>query len=610
MFREKEENFKGKRRPSLNSFYNTTGKESDLSPYQIQSTIPPRQELLRPDRFTSRTSIQTKISSFFREEQPPSTTSQNSDHPIKKRKVEAAYSSQFRSDNRLKSSGTLISTEDVIDGDFREVFPFPSFNRMQSECLEALLKSSQNIVVTAPTGSGKTVLFELAIIRAIKEEKQALYLAPLKALCKERAQDWKTKFQSLSSSNRSGFKLLEITGDSSDVTVAEILRANLIISTPEKWDSVTRKSSVKDHIALVKSVSLVLIDEIQSLNDQRGATLEAVISRIKSLRQRIEGDTSTVRFVGVSATCPNPQDIASWLGADLSFGCFCFDETYRPVKLETHVIGFPSSKNSFLFNRNLKFRVAEIVREYSSRRPSLVFCGTRKDTSSVAQQIVIDLENQGYSLHESREQQNSLNQLAFRLKEKSLGPLVRLGVGYYHAGMSAEDRNQIQQVFSQGLLRILCTTSSLSQGVNFPAHLVVIVGTEFYRGAKYEEISVSDILQMIGRAGRPQFDSSGKAVILTKNEMKYRYENLISGQEVIESCLLQNLHTNLNSEIVLGTITDMNSAMFWLKSTYLYQRATKSPEKYGIISGLTKSVIEQQLLRTFLSLLFFYPLFP
>lgn len=109
------------------------------------------------------------------------------------------------------------------------------------------------------------------------------------------------------------------------------------------------------------------------------------------------------------------------------------------------------------------------------------------------------------------------------------------GVAFHHAGLSNDDRNVVERKFKEGQIPILCATSTLAAGVNLPAHLVIIKSTFQYGPNGYEEYSELDIIQMMGRAGRPQFDTSGTVVILTTDSMKTHYENLVNGSTAIES---------------------------------------------------------------------------
>ncbi|CAG8752235.1 18126_t:CDS:2, partial [Cetraspora pellucida] len=159
--------------------------------------------------------------------------------------------------------------------------------------------------------------------------------------------------------------------------------------------------------------------------------------------------------------------------------------------------------------------------------------------------------------------------------DKQLQEFVKYGVVFHHAGLHMQDRKNIESMFLQG------ATSTLAIGVNLPAHLVVIKSTTAYKNGGFTEYSDSEIKQMLGRAGRPQFDDSGIAVIMTTHNMKQKYEALVTGiKDKLESSLYETLHEHLNSEICLGTIDHVNNAMKWLKTTFLYVRMKSNPQRY------------------------------
>jgi len=230
---------------------------------------------------------------------------------------------------------------------FQTVFPFAMFNAVQSACFESIYESHDNCVFSSPTGSGKTVLFEIAICRMLRGWQNGtfkiVYMAPTKSLCSERARDWKAKFEPL------GLKCEEMTGDSDINSLQHVQRADIIVTTPEKWDSMTRKW--KDHEKLVRLIKLLLIDEVHILNKDRGAILEVVVSRMKSIG-------SGTRFVALSATVPNSQDIATWLGRnddlpDIPATHRKFGQEFRPVELKRYVCGYQSNANAFAFDAML-----------------------------------------------------------------------------------------------------------------------------------------------------------------------------------------------------------------------------------------------------------------
>ncbi|XP_022610745.1 probable ATP-dependent DNA helicase HFM1 [Seriola dumerili] len=495
------------------------------------------------------------------------------------------------------SSGSeVLRPVSEIPSKFRSVFnKFPFFNYVQSKALDDVLYTGKNFVACAPTGSGKTVLFELAIIRLLMETSEpwrdvkAVYMAPIKALCSQCFESWKKKFGPL------GLICKELTGDTEIDDFFEIQDSHIILTTPEKWDSMTRKW--KDN-CLLQLVRLFLIDEVHVVKDAtRGATLEVVVSRMKAVhdyRRAQNPDAGlSMRFVAVSATIPNISDIADWLSNESGPATYLYmDESHRPVKLRKVVLGFPCnpSQTEFKFDLSLNYKMANIIQTYSDQKPALVFCSTRKGVQTSAAVLAKDAR-----FIMSIEHKQRLIKYANSILDTKLRDLVMLGVGYHHAGVDLSDRKLIEEAFTLGDLPVLFTTRTLAMGVNLPAHLVVIKSTVQYVAGSCEEYSEADLLQMIGRAGRPQFDTSATAVIMTKVQTREKYMKLMNGMEIIESSLHSHLVEHLNAEIVLQTISHVNMALDWIRSTFLYIRALKNPTHYGFSADLDRYGIEAKL---------------
>ncbi|VDP86657.1 unnamed protein product [Echinostoma caproni] len=138
----------------------------------------------------------------------------------------------------------------------------------------------------------------------------------------------------------------------------------------------------------------------------------------------------------------------------------------------------------------------------------------------------------------------------------------------------------------------MIATSTLAWGVNFPAHLVIVKGTEYYDGEtkRYVDYPITDVLQMMGRAGRPQFDDQGKAVIMVQDTKKTFYKRFLYEPFPVESCLLQVLPDHLNAEIVAGTISSMQEALDYLTWTFFFRRLMLNPSYYGLADCSSSSV--------------------
>jgi ATP-dependent DNA helicase HFM1/MER3 len=172
-------------------------------------------------------------------------------------------------------------------------------------------------------------------------------------------------------------------------------------------------------------------------------------------------------------------------------------------------------------------------------------------------------------------------------------------VAYHHAGLSINDRNAVEKAYLEGDINVICCTSTLAVGVNLPCHMVIIKNTVTYSynggAGGCKEYSDLEVMQMLGRAGRPQFDKSAVAVILTRLQKQPHYEKMVSAQEVLESCLHRNLIDHVNAEIGLGTITNVSTAKRWLSGTFLYVRLKENPEHYKIDGDTTSRNLEERL---------------
>ena len=466
----------------------------------------------------------------------------------------------------------LVSPHELPDR-FRHVFPYELFNAVQSKCFAPIYKSNDNVVVSAPTGSGKTALLELAICKLIEGypsgQFKIVYQAPTKSLCSERMRDWQKKFSHLN------LACTELTGDTGHAEMNRVGVASIIVTTPEKWDSITRKW--KDYSRLLQLVKLFLIDEVHILKDTRGATLEAVVSRMKT-------SGANVRFVALSATVPNSQDVALWLGKDhtndhIPAHWETFGEDFRPVKLQKHVYGFDGLPNEFAFEKVLDGKLPGLIQKHTHKKPIMVFCFTRKSCETTAAMLA-----EWWGRRRVADRAWPTPARIPDVGHKELRELVGCGVAFHHAGLEPLDRQAIETAFLKGDISLICCTSTLAVGVNLPCHLVVLKGTVCFQDGNLCECSDLEVMQMLGRAGRPQFDDSAVAIIMTRSEKADRYKKMISGQDILESTLHLNLIEHLNSEIGLGTISDLNTAKKWLTGTFLGVRMRQNPEYYKLDS--------------------------
>lgn len=180
--------------------------------------------------------------------------------------------------------------------------------------------------------------------------------------------------------------------------------------------------------------------------------------------------------------------------------------------------------------------------------------------------------------------EDALEMTLSRIKDPNLKFSLGFGIGLHHAGLVESDRKVVEELFVNRKIQVLVATSTLAWGVNTPTHLVVIKGTEFFdaRTHRYVDMPITDVLQMMGRAGRPQYDNSGIAVIFVQDEKKNFYKKFLYEPFPVESSLHMFLHNHMNAEIAGGTIKFKQDAVDYLSWTYYFRRLMVNPSYYNV----------------------------
>lgn len=490
----------------------------------------------------------------------------------------------------------LIEISDMDELCKRTFKGYKTLNRMQSLVYPVAYKTSENMLICAPTGAGKTDAAMLAILNTIgdntnpsphnapkaadfvvnTEDFKIIYVAPMKALAAEITEKLGKRLAWL------GIQVRELTGDM-HLTKKEVVQTQIIVTTPEKWDVVTRKST--GDTELVQKVRLLIIDEVHMLHDERGAVIESLVARTE---RQVESTQSLIRIIGLSATLPNYIDVADFLKVNRMAGLFYFDASFRPVPLEQHFIGVKGKSGTRASRDHIDQTAFEKVRNMLELgHQVMVFVHSRKDTVNTARAFIQMAADQDcLDLLDCREVEGfsaAMRDLK-STKGRELRELVPKGFGTHHAGMPRSDRNRIEQLFSQGLINVLCCTATLAWGVNLPAAAVIIKGTQLYSAqeGKYVDLGILDVLQIFGRAGRPQFQATGIGFICTTHDKLDHYLSAVTQQQPIESKFSRKLVDNMNAEIALGTVTSVPEAVQWLGYSYLFVRMQRSPLTYGI----------------------------
>lgn len=473
-----------------------------------------------------------------------------------------------------------------------------ALNRIQSRVFDIAFHSPENMLLCAPTGAGKTNVAMLTILREMGlhlnsdgkvnlDTFKVVYVAPMKSLVQEMVSNFTKRLTPF------GMTVSELSGDV-QLSQAEIAATQVIVTTPEKWDIVTRKAGDRSATQLV---TLMIIDEIHLLHDSRGPVLESLIAR--TIRQ-VEATQDLIRLVGLSATLPNYQDVAMFLRVKPDKGLFFFDNAFRPVPLQQQFIGV-THKKPFKRYEAMNQITYDKCMTAAGKHQVMVFVHSRKETATLARYLkdqAAEKDELGKLIKEDSARKELLTAEAANAKNDALKELLPFGFAIHHAGMTRADRTLVEELFADNHIQVLVCTATLAWGVNLPAHTVIIKGTQVYspEKGKWTELSPLDVMQMFGRAGRPQYDDSGEGIIITTQKELQFYLSLLNEQLPIESQYLSRLADSLNAEIVLGTVSNVKEAVNWLGYTYLYIRMLRKPQLYGIAPDSLESdpLLEQR----------------
>ncbi|KAG7309233.1 activating signal cointegrator 1 complex subunit [Plutella xylostella] len=457
---------------------------------------------------------------------------------------------------------------------YEMLYNFTHFNPIQTQLFHCLYHTDHNVLLGAPTGSGKTIVAEVAMYRVFNQYPQCkvVYIAPLKALVKERIKDWKVRLE-----EKLGKKVVELTGDVSP-DVRAIRNSSVIVTTPEKWDGISRSWQSRHY---VRDVALIVIDEIHLLGEDRGPVLEVIVSRTNF----IESHTSRrLRIIGLSTALANAKDLANWLNIG-EMGLYNFRPSVRPVPLEVHISGHPG-RHYCPRMMTMNKPTFQAIRTHSPAAPALVFVSSRRQTRLTALDLIAYLAAEDNPKQFLHMQESEMEQVLSSIRESNLKLTLAFGIGIHHAGLHERDRSTVEELFINQKIQVLICTATLAWGVNFPAHLVVIKGTEYFDGKqkRYVDMPITDVLQMMGRAGRPQYDNEGVAVVLVHDQKKNFYKKFLYEPFPVESSLLGVLPDHLNAEIVAGTVQTKQDILDYLTWTYFFRRLLKNPSYYHLES--------------------------
>jgi len=454
----------------------------------------------------------------------------------------------------------------------------------QAAAVEAGVTRGNSLVASVPTASGKTLVAQLAMLSAITDAqgnpdrpKKALYIVPLRALASEK---------------RAEFEAFEEYGIDVGVSTGNyeseggwLASKDIVVATSEKVDSLVRNDA-----EWLSDLACVVADEVHLVDDgERGPTLEVTLAKLR----RINPDLQTV---ALSATVGNADELATWLDAEL------VDSDWRPIELQKGVhygqaLHLEDGEQRELPVGSGEKQEAAIVRDtLADGGSTLVFVNSRRNAEAAAKRL-------GTTARDALtpEEQQRLASIADEIRDVSdtetsedLATAVEAGSAFHHAGLASEHRSLVEDAFRDRLIKVVSATPTLAAGVNTPARRVVVRDWRRFDGEAggMQPLSVLEVHQMCGRAGRPGLDPYGEAVLLANShdELDELFERYVwADPEPVRSKLAAEpaLRMHLLATVASGFARSRSGLLDFLERT-LYASQTNE-------SGRLEQVVEQVL---------------
>jgi len=445
----------------------------------------------------------------------------------------------------------------------------------QADSITSGLLDGKSILVSSPTASGKTLIAMLAMISYLsKNDGKVIYLSPLRALAAEKFSEFK-KLEKVALGKK--IKVSISTGDYENIE-KNLEKSDVLILTNEKMDSIIRHG-----VEWIEEIGLVIADEIHLIGDEnRGPTLEMILTQLKLLE-------TNPQIVGLSATITNSDEIANWLN------CKLVKSDWRPVPLSEGVCdaGEVTMNDGKVFSVERSICGTPIdlgIQSVKEGGQSLVFAETRNRSKSLATKAadaisqilekkdLVELEKTSKKILSENEHTELIKTLAF---------LVKKGVAFHHAGLNQNCRETIEKEFRKGTIKLLSSTPTLAAGINLPARRVIISNINRYNakvGAN-RPISILEYKQLCGRAGRPQYDDYGEAIIVGNGNTKDLIDYYINGEpEPIISNITddKSLRTHILSVVVTHPGIKKDEILEFFLQTFGGSQSRKPTIKFAI----------------------------
>jgi ATP-dependent RNA helicase HelY len=447
-----------------------------------------------------------------------------------------------------------LTITDSLINEFAATLPFP-LDDFQREAIEKLDRGRGGVLVSAPTSSGKTVVAEYAIFRALAGGTKVIYTTPLKALSNQKYHDFVREYGEAT--------VGLVTGENSINPDAPV-----VVMTTE-----ILRNLIYEDIQRLERVSFVVLDEVHYIDDfPRGSVWEEIV---------IQAPT-TMKLVGLSATIGNFREIAEWM-AENRGGMETVFHDVRPVELKlwlainnrflplfkgdggidqrTWTKAAEEEEASYRIGRYTRLPSNDLLHVIEELRrgdmlPSIYFIFSRRGCREALQRCSyheIDLTTAAEKAEIDKVAAERLRGLTDHDEEALFrrmvdARLLRRGLAEHHAGLLPYHKEMVEELFQRGLIKVVFATETLSLGINMPARGVVVSSFTKFDGTNFSNLTTGELTQLMGRAGRRGIDVIGHGVILKESDVEVGvvYEVAMGPTLVVESKFLPSYNMALN----------------------------------------------------------------
>lgn len=410
-----------------------------------------------------------------------------------------------------------------------------TLNPMQ-ELLIPYIESEDNILIAAPTASGKSTAIYLYGAPALKQSKAVLYVAPYKALAEEKLADIKDPDHPWSS-----IPLMVVSGDHpwTKTQMDKATKAMVICVTPEALLSVLRKSS-KEKTAWLSRVGTIVFDEIHLITSSgRGVVMETMVMEVADRCQ-------DARLVGLSATVSNSEDLERWMTRLTRRPTVTVRSDYRPVKINRHFYTYKGKcdKRTEKIRTQMALRLAT---SFAAKKEQFMIAVWKKPFGADIQRAYRDATD--------------------------------VELPFHNAGVSKAKRDEIEQEYRMRRTIGIVATSTVFVGVNLPPRHLILTATH----AGGDWIEVHELLQAEGRAGRPRYDDEAHAhYLVSEDDVDELMARLQQGCTVVSNFYDHGLvASHFLGAIYMGRIKTFDDFVVWFKRTLFYTQMRERMKDYS-----------------------------